>query len=102
MGRLSRLYMVSMSGSCKNVSCEYTLCNAMDGLGQVRPSLWNMLSSVLNATGLTRLENRVSDCREDLFQWAENALSVHSSLECFSLIFKRGHACQCHDHRLMT
>ena len=31
------------------------IANAMSSLGQTRPSLWNMSSNVLNATGFTRL-----------------------------------------------
>ena len=48
---------------------------------QVRPSLWNMSSNVLNATGLTRLANRVSDRQREfvLDAWKTHYPSMPAS-----------------------
>lgn len=45
------------------------IVNVMSALDQARPSLWNMSSNVLNATGLTRL--RVVSGQGNSYQWEE-------------------------------
>lgn len=46
---------LSMSGRAKVVCMCVYIVDATGVLRQARPSLWNMSSNVLNATGFTRL-----------------------------------------------
>ena len=58
-----------------------------------RPSFWNMLSSVLNATGFTRLADTKSTSKFAA-RHAKDLLAVDTSFESSPLVLQRRHTCQ--------
>ena len=58
-----------------------------------RPSFWNMLSSVLNATGFTRLAER-SVNEITTIRHANDLLAIDAGLESSPLVLQRRHTCQ--------